>query len=138
LLHELAHKFFAQRYGAWAEFRAFDKMLMIALLVSVFGFIFAAPGAVFIRGLVSRRQNGVISLAGPVTNFALATAFILLNMFTPLGLVTQYGAQINAWLGVFNLLPFFGLDGEKVLHWDKRIYGGALLVGIALVFASQL
>ena len=28
LLHELGHKFVAQRYGCFAEFRAFDQMLI--------------------------------------------------------------------------------------------------------------
>jgi len=27
LLHELAHKYVAQKYGCWAEFRAFNGML---------------------------------------------------------------------------------------------------------------
>src|SRR3989344_8829105 len=31
LLHELAHKFVAQKYGCQAEFRAFDQMLYLAV-----------------------------------------------------------------------------------------------------------
>src|SRR3989344_6005937 len=47
LLHELAHKFVAQRYGCAAEYRAFDQMLYLALgLAVIIGFLFAAPGAV--------------------------------------------------------------------------------------------
>ena len=43
LLHELAHKFVAQKYGCVAEFRAFDNMLYLALGLAAFvGFIFAA------------------------------------------------------------------------------------------------
>ena len=58
LLHEMAHKFVAQRYGCWAEFRADDRMLMFAVLSAFLGFVFAAPGAVFIHGFVSREKNG--------------------------------------------------------------------------------
>src|SRR3989344_3276063 len=64
LLHELMHKYVAQRYGLQAEFRAFYNMLWLALLFSLFGFIFAAPGAVFIRGMINKEKNGKISVAG--------------------------------------------------------------------------
>ncbi len=36
LLHELAHKFVAQKYGCVAEFRAFDNMLYLALGLAAF------------------------------------------------------------------------------------------------------
>src|SRR3989344_2021750 len=61
LLHELMHKYVAQSYGFQAEFRAFYPMLWLALLFSLFGFILAAPGAVFIRGVINKKKNGVIS-----------------------------------------------------------------------------
>ena len=54
LLHELMHKYVAQRYGLFAEFKAFYGMLWLALLFSLFGFIVAAPGAVFIHGLLTK------------------------------------------------------------------------------------
>ena len=80
LFHELAHKFLAQHYGCTAEFRAFNQMLYLALgLAAVTGFIFAAPGAVMIAGRVTLRENGKISLAGPLTNFILAFVFLGLS-----------------------------------------------------------
>ena len=45
-LHELGHKLVAQKYGCFAEFRAFYFMLLFAFALSFFGFVFAAPGAV--------------------------------------------------------------------------------------------
>ena len=36
LLHELGHKIVAQRYGCFAEFRSFDQMLFLAVLMSFF------------------------------------------------------------------------------------------------------
>src|SRR3989339_681370 len=65
LFHELGHKFLAQRYGCFAEFRSFDTMLILAIAMSFFGVVFAAPGAVFISGHVNARKNGRISAAGP-------------------------------------------------------------------------
>src|SRR6266540_1747740 len=75
LLHELAHKALAQRYGCHAEFRAFPMGLLLGILTAAFGFLFAAPGAVMISGSVSPRQNARISAAGPGTNFVLAATF---------------------------------------------------------------
>ena len=82
LLHELSHKFLAQKYGCRAEFRAFPLMLAITIFSSLFGFIFAAPGAVFIGGNISSKKNGQVSLAGPLTNIFLAIAFFSLIVFS--------------------------------------------------------
>ena len=72
LLHEIGHKLVAKRYGCWAEFRADPKGLQFGILLAfVIGFLFMAPGAVMVAGLVSRRQNGHIAVAGPLTNFGL-------------------------------------------------------------------
>src|SRR3989344_527368 len=80
LLHELAHKFVAQRYGCVAEFRAFPSMLYLAVgLAVLLGVIFAAPGAVMISGMITRKENGLVSLAGPLTNYVLAMIFLGLS-----------------------------------------------------------
>ena len=76
ILHELAHKYVAIHYGAHAEFRMWQSGLILAIILPIvtFGqFLFAAPGAVYIYGTnISREQNGIISLAGPFTNVAIA------------------------------------------------------------------
>lgn len=130
LFHELAHKFVAQRYGCFAEFRAFDNMLILAVLMSFFGFILAAPGAVFISGHVSREANGRISVAGIWTNMALALLFLLAAVAVGPNTVSYFGAYINSLLAVFNLIPFGNFDGVKVLAWNKMVY---LLTGAAAV-----
>ena len=143
LFHELAHKFVAQKYGCVAEFRAFDQMLYLALgLAAVIGFIFAAPGAVMIAGRVTLKENGWISLSGPLTNFGLSILFILLMFFFPLtfnlgnsSLSPWYvGYFINTWLGLFNLLPFGNFDGRKILEWHRYIWLAMVLIGIGLLW----
>lgn len=145
LLHELMHKYFAQKYGCRAEFRAFDLMLVAAFVMSFFGFVFAAPGGVFIQGNVNQARSGRISAAGPVTNIILAAAFIAAafaaNAFYPSALlsqITSYGASINAWLAVFNMLPFMGLDGSKVLHWNLKAFAFLLALSIAMMVISTV
>ena len=136
LLHELSHKFVAQRYGCQAEFRAFDQMIVLAVGLALFiGWIFAAPGAVMISGMVTRRENGIISVAGAVTNYVLALLFLGLGFLLPTwAMVTSIGFGVNAWLGLFNMIPFGPLDGLKVFHWSKAVWGGMVAVGIVLVF----
>lgn len=136
LLHELGHKFTAQHYGCVAEFRAFDQMLYLAVgLAALAGFIFAAPGAVMISGMITRKENGVISLAGPLTNYVLALIFLGLTFVYPIwNFVWLIGLQINLWLGMFNLIPFGNFDGRKIFDWNKVIWGIMLVVGIYFLF----
>ena len=147
LLHELMHKYFAQKYGCRAEFRAFDIMLLIAfgLALSRSPIFFAAPGAVFISGNANLARSGRISAAGPVTNIVLAAAFIAVAFaarFFPapalLLQVASYGASINAWLAVFNMLPFMGLDGSKVMYWNMKVYASLLALSILMMVLAAV
>ncbi|MBS3116532.1 metalloprotease [Candidatus Woesearchaeota archaeon] len=136
LLHELAHKFVAQHYGCEAEFRAFDQMLYLALgLAILIGFIFAAPGAVMISGMITRKENGLVSMAGPLTNYVLGLLFLGIGLLYPkIAFISHIGSGINFWLGLFNMIPFGNLDGLKVLNWNRYVWGGIVIIGIYLVF----
>ncbi len=140
LLHELMHKYIAQRYKLWAEFVAFRGMLWLALLFSLFGFIFAAPGAVFIKGLITREKNGKISLAGPMTNITLSVLFLLgLFVFSRielLNIVFIVGLKINSLLAAFNMIPLMPFDGAKVIAWNRGIYWITMIVAVGLFFVS--
>jgi len=144
MLHELAHKFVAQRAGAWAEFRAQPTGLMMGIVFSFLGFIFALPGAVYIQGMISRKQNGLISLAGPATNIVLGAAFIALYFASGSGLLATAFyiiGSVNFLLAAFNLLPIPPLDGSKVLRWSFPAYiaaFGASLVMAGLIFTGAL
>lgn len=137
VLHELGHRYVARRFGCFAEYTMWPTGLAIALALSIFGFVFAAPGAVMIYpsplARLTRKNEGLISLSGPAMNFLLALVFILLDTVSPLP-VFFWGARINAWMGVFNLIPFGPLDGGKILRWNIGVWVGALVVGVGLLF----
>ncbi|MBW3015854.1 site-2 protease family protein [Candidatus Woesearchaeota archaeon] len=139
LLHELGHKVVAQRYGCITEFRSFDHMLVIAVIVAFLGFVFAAPGAVLIGGRkVSKKENGKISTAGPLMNIVLALVFLMLSFVvgSVIGIVMYYGFMINSLLALFNMLPFPNFDGVKVYHWNKAVYFVMLVFSIILMISA--
>jgi Zn-dependent protease len=143
LLHEIGHKLVAQYYGFISEFRADFPMLAIAFLLALFSpIIFLAPGAVMIHGRLSRKQNGIISVAGPLVNLALAFIFVLLAfVISPsgnsvLGYLIWLGIWVNSFLGFFNMLPIWVLDGKKVLAWNKGIYFSVMGILVLLLYLS--
>lgn len=143
LLHEFGHKFVAQHYGFLSEFRADFVMLFIAFAIAWFSpLIFLAPGAVMIHGHLSRRQNGIVSVAGPLVNLTLAILFLLLGFIlnpasgSLLEIITRMGVWVNSFLGVFNMLPLWVLDGKKVLAWNKGVYFTVMGALILLLVGS--
>ena len=149
ILHEMAHKFTALKYGFWAEFRKDNTMLVVAVaLAALVGVVFAAPGATVIydvngRG-ISREQNGRISIAGPVVNLLLCIPFIALlilggsisttgNLVTMTGMI---GLQVNAMIAAFNMLPISVLDGRKVLAWNAGVFVVMILAAFGMLLLS--
>lgn len=136
LFHELTHKFVAQSYGLFAEFYAYYKMLWLAILFSMFGFIIAAPGAVYIKGRITKDKNGKISLAGPLTNLILATIFLFLFLLLRpegnLEIFLKFGLTINSLLAAFNLIPSMPFDGAKIIQWNKTVYYLTLISSLGL------
>ena len=139
LLHELGHKFVAQRYGCFAEFRSFDNMLIMAIAMSFFGFVFAAPGAVMISGRVNIKRNGIISAAGPLVNLVLAVLFLPLFLIPSqfLQLVALYGFIINSWLALFNMIPVWMFDGRKIWRWNKAVYFAMVAIALSFMFLRR-
>ena len=139
IMHEMAHRTVAKHFGAHAEFRVWQAGLVFALISAfVFRIIFAAPGAVYIIGRLNRRQSGLVSLSGPLTNFLVGLGFLLLNFvvsgFGTIGLIAQYGAMINFWLGLFNMLPIGPLDGKKIFVWDPKVWAVLFVLLLYFVF----
>ncbi|MCX6700749.1 MAG: peptidase M50 [Methanomicrobiales archaeon] len=146
VLHEMAHKFTAMKYGYYAEFRKDNVMLLMSVvLAALVHIVFAAPGATVIYGGgLSKEQNGKISAVGPATNLVLCLPFGIMVIMTPfiagwgpvIGFIGMMGLQINAMIAAFNLLPISVLDGKKVLEWNPGIFLVMIAVSFAVLFVA--
>jgi Zn-dependent protease len=140
-VHEMAHKFVAQRKGLWAEFRLTFMGAVLTLLSAVSPVIkIISPGAVMVAGVADRKSMGKVSIAGPATNIVIsAVLFVgkfLLAAYSPVLTLT---AAFNAWIALFNLIPFGMLDGFKILLWSKKIWALAFTISLVLtVLAYQV
>lgn len=138
LLHEIAHKVVAVHYDQVAEFRADNGMLFLAVMSSLLGFIFAAPGAVHHRGRLTDREHGHIALAGPVVNLLLMLVFLPALLIGPavgsdiVTLIGSRGIAINVFLAAFNLIPYGPLDGKTVLGWSKLVWAASFALSVLL------
>ncbi|HNX18170.1 MAG TPA: peptidase M50 [Methanoregula sp.] len=152
ILHEMAHKFTAIKYGFWAEFKKDNMMLLVAVaMASLVGVVFAAPGATMVYNtrtdgrMINREENGKISASGPITNLILCIPFAGLliygglsagfgaNIFTLIGII---GLQVNAMLAAFNMLPVSVLDGRKVLAWNPAVFAVLIIAAFGVLVAS--
>ena len=149
ILHELGHKFVSMKYGYWAEFKLWPQGLIFALITSFFGFVFAAPGAVYTyANYMTDEINGKISIAGPVVNIALALIFLAIAVavypsalysetYALVFIICAVGYSINSFLAVFNLLPIGNLGGSKVLTWNFGIWIVTIAIAGILTLLSM-
>ena len=148
-VHEMAHGYMAFRKGDYTAklmgrvtlnpIKHIDPvgtvLVPIMLAFSGTGVIFgwARPVPVNSFNFKSpRRDNAIVSLAGPASNFALAVIFAFLyrillwfpgytSVFSspvlkPLAAMIVFGIHISVILGVLNLIPVHPLDGSHIVE----------------------
>ncbi len=145
LLHELAHRFTARRFGGIAFFKLWLPGVLLVIFTSFLRFLIAAPGAVNIGGIFRKDQIGKTALAGPLTNLVIGGTLYGVLFFAPAAFLPNDLAQgiflvsgINLWFGLFNLIPLPPLDGEKIFRWSIEVYIAMVVAAIILNLLNGL
>jgi Zn-dependent protease len=165
-VHEFAHAFVADRFGDDTPRRQGRLTLnplvhldpLGSLMLILAGFGWARPVEVNPYQLQRRSPAApmLVALAGPVSNILLALlaaipvrAGLVSPAFSTTTMPSGYEffinfAFINILLALFNLIPLFPLDGEKILHYflppsgkaaleNVRQYGSIILIVLVVV-----
>jgi len=131
LIHELAHSLYAQRKGGQVR----DITL---LMIGGVSNITTPPK--------TARQEAVMALVGPLTSLVLAAVFYAIYLaiagldWFNFRFALFYLAEMNLFLGVFNLLPAFPMDGGRIVRalLTERygpIRATQIAVGLGKIFA---
>ena len=162
-VHEFMHAYAAHRLGDDTA-RLLGRMslnpvvhfdIFGTLLLVLAGFGFGKPVPVNEARLRGAFASSLVSLAGPLANFAIAAVCAIplrLGTADVLGPnyieILQSVVFLNVVLGIFNLIPIPPLDGSNVvfgllppkLQWDLRPYlqYGPILLLILLWFGGRL
>lgn len=148
LVRELGQKFVAEKYGYLAEFKAWPLGLLITFASAFIGIVFALPGYVqTYADNISDEINGRIAIAGPMANMVLALTSIVIaalifplkplsDIFALIYLICTIGFSVNSFLATFNLLPFYTLDGVKVLKWNAKVWIIVFVIAAVMLLMS--
>ncbi len=140
LTHEIAHKVMAQKAGLWAEFRLTTWGAVLTFASVLLPFKMIAPGAMMIGGQPSNAKDMLkISIAGVITNMIYSVVFLSLTVMLPLNAFNYafaFLAYINAFMALFNLIPFGVLDGYKIFMLNKKIWAAAFIPSLILTVVT--
>jgi Zn-dependent protease len=163
-LHEVAHGWTALQFGDTTARDlgrlSLNPLVHIDLVWTIIvplvtymtsGFIFGGAKPVpvdYLRLRSPLRHMAVVAAAGPLTNLALGTLFLVAwkaavysghyedNQLLPRVLIAS--AHFNVLLFVFNLIPIPPLDGSRIMTWllpagMRTVYAGLEHVGMFLI-----
>ncbi len=146
--HELAHKFTAQHYGMWSEFRMTSMGYYLSAIAILFSIPIFGTGTVYTSGASSREDNAKTNLAGPLSNFIIASGLVIVAilavlLLSPVSIVyviflVQYGIIINGVLGVFNMIPIQPFDGATIKDWSRPVWIVLTIALISMVIIGYL
>lgn len=124
LFHELGHKFVAQANNLQSEFRFLPDLALISLISVFLPLKIIAPGVVLTSGGHNGDTDARISMAGPLVNLLLGGFFLVLTaiLIPEWAIYTLFVSKFSFDMALFNLLPFFVLDGAKVIRWHPGTY----------------
>ena len=159
-VHEYAHGIIAYYYGDDTAYRMGRLTLnplnnldpIGSMMILFIGFGYAKPVPVNPMNLNNPRIDMIkVAAAGPISNFILSFLGVLFfTILSKFGLLENsykifftYFIMINTYLGLFNLIPIYPLDGGQIFgnfiaKYDRNIftklneYGPKILLGVII------
>ncbi len=159
-IHEFSHGYIAYINGDDTAYRKGRLTLnplnhldpIGSMMILFIGFGYAKPVPVNPMNLNNPRIDMIkVAAAGPISNFILSFLGVLFfTILSKLGLLENsykmfftYFIMINTYLGLFNLIPIYPLDGGQIFgnfiaKYDRNIftklnqYGPKILLGVII------
>ncbi len=158
--HELAHRQMARRFGCGSRFILSFRGFLITLLINIFHFLtgffvfFSGYTGIncYFGGNFDAKIQGKTAAAGPATNILISVVstaiYYLLPLIVP-SAVVQHSigfflveifflelSNFNAYVAFFNLIPFWVLDGLKIIRWDIKVWIALVIPAFILTFIA--
>ncbi|MDY6761781.1 MAG: metalloprotease, partial [Candidatus Nanohaloarchaea archaeon] len=139
--HVVSQQVSARALKSHAEYRQWTPGTVITVLSPFLGFLAAVPGGMEMHTVKGERyghyepeltvnQVGLIAAIGPLVNIMLGVIFAFLGDAATLPLLGQdlfdVGARINAYIAAFTMLPFYPLNGYKLMRWHTPLWAMVL------------
>lgn len=137
--HEIAHKVTGNKNGIYSRYVLSEGFMLFTMFAGLFNLRLAIPGGVkTLDKTTDKRILGKIAFAGILFNIVLIIfGFIFYIFVRSLSISYFYPffialMNINIILGILNVIPFFGLDGLKIMRWNIKIWLLSVLTIILL------
>lgn len=148
LPHVFSHRVSSRAIKAYGEYSMWKPGIVITVLSPFVGpFVFAATGGMEMFTKKGERyghwephldieQIGLVAVLGPLMNVMMAVIFAFLAGAFTVTVQGQnlffLGTQMNAFLAVSTMLPFYPLDGYKILRWETPIWIFVMVLSLLL------
>jgi len=134
LLHELGHKYISIYNGMTSEFHLDQNTAFLSLLTVFLPLKIIAPGVVLSSGYHTPKIEARIAMIGPLINTFLSGFLLLIASFITdeWRLFLTIASKASSDVALFNILPFFVLDGAKVYRWNKPVFWVSFLIVIVI------
>ena len=119
-VHEMGHVFALMRYGVKASAPLFIPGLGAVVLLK--------------QSLVDPKQDARVGLAGPIWGTATALACAGVYQLTSVPIWAAI-AQLGAYINLFNLIPFWQLDGARAFRSLNRARRWLAVASVATAWA---
>lgn len=138
--HDLGHRFVAGRFNAETEYKFWKIGTLIVIATSLLHMPFAQPSRTIIneprdpdKPRLTLQEKGLIYLAGPAVSFGFVLLFAaMIPLGGTLADIGVTGISLNLLAAVYNLMPFWPMDGDHIRKWNPGLYLLIFLPSLAL------